>query len=105
MSIDDEIMLDAEDTRRETAYIREQLPIDDKDTLSNELMAWILDTIACYYYESGILESNDDEVDIDMTEVADYVCRHAESEKQITLDAQLIRLVAEADLDFQELAL
>jgi len=37
-----------------------------------------------------------------MDEVARYVCSLAEQEGQPPLDAQEVRLIAEADLDFQE---
>ncbi len=102
MSIDEEILQDEQDIRREINYLRQQLPIDMKDSYGDELLAWVLDTIASYYYESGVLESDADEVDIDMEEVAKYVCSMAEQEGKPRLDRQEVRLIAEADLDFQE---
>lgn len=102
MSIDDEIFLDEQETRREIKFIRSQLPLDMKDSYSDERLWWLLDAIASYYYESGVLESTADEVDIDMDEVSKYVCSLAEQELGEKLDAQEVRLIAEADLDFQE---
>ncbi|MBQ9356727.1 MAG: hypothetical protein IJT98_05510 [Prevotella sp.] len=103
MSIDEEILLDEQETQREMAYIRQVLPIDTKDTYSDDsLLSWVLDAIAAYYYESGVLESTADEVDVDMEEVARYVCALAEQEGKPSLDVQEVRLIAEADLDFQE---
>lgn len=102
MSIDEELLLDEQETKREIAFIREQLPGDMKDSYTDERLAWVLDAIAAYYYESGVLESTSDEVDIDMDEVAKYVCSLADQELGQKMDAQEIRLIAEADLDFQE---
>ena len=102
MSIDEELLLDEQETKREMAFIREQLPIDMKDSYTDERLAWVLDAIAAYYYESGVLESTSDEVDIDMDEVAKYVCSLADQELGQKLDPQEVRLIAEADLDFQE---
>ena len=102
MSIDEELLLDEQETKREMQFIREQLPEDIKQRFTDELMAWVLDAIAAYYYESGILESTSDEVDVDMEEVAKYVCSLADQERGQKLDAQEVRLIAEADLDFQE---
>jgi hypothetical protein len=103
MSIDDELLLDEQDTKREMKFIREQLPIEAKDHFaSDELLSWVLNAIAQYYFESGVLESQADEVDIDMEEVARYVCSLAEQESQPHLDLQEVRLIAEADLDYQE---
>ena len=102
MNIDEELLIDEQETQREITYIRQQLPIDMKDHYPNERLAWVLNAIAAYYYESGILESQADEIDIDMDEVARYVCSLGEQEGQPPLDAQEVRLIAEADLDFQE---
>lgn len=103
MSIDEELALDQQEMQREMQYIREQLPIDAKDHFaSDERLQWVIDAIASYYFESGILETAADEVDVDMEEVARFVCALAEQEQQPALDAQEVRLIAEADLDFQE---
>lgn len=103
MSIDDELKMDEQETRREMAFIRAQLPIDMKDHYTDDTrLSWVLDAVASYYYESGVLESEADEVDIDMDAVADYVCSLAAQEGLSPLDVQEVRLIAEADLDFQE---
>jgi hypothetical protein len=102
MSIDEELLLDDQETQREIAYIREQLPAPMDKGYADELLSWMLDAIATYYYESGILESTADEVDVDMDEVARFVCAKAEQELARQLDRDEVRLIAEADLDFQE---
>ena len=95
MNIDEEMLLDEQETRREMAFIREQMPAGMEDSYDDERLSWVLDAIAAYYYESGILESSSDEVDVDMDAVA-------EQEGQPRLDAQEVRIIAGADLDFQE---
>lgn len=103
MSIDEEMLLDDQETQRELAYVRNCLPIDMKDRYADDaLLEWVFEAIAAYYFESGVLEGDDDEVDVDMEEVARYVCALAEQEGMPHLDAQEVRLIAEADLDFQE---
>ena len=103
MSIEEEMLFDEQEMRREMKYIREQLPPDVMETYADdELLGWVLDAIATYYYESGILESTSDEVDVDMEEVARYVCALAVQEDRPPLQEQEVRLIAEADLDFQE---
>lgn len=101
-SIDEELLQDMEENRREIAFIREQLPTDLKELYSDTQLEWIIDTIATYFYESGILESNDDEVDVDIDEVSDYLCHQAGAEGMPKLQADEVRFVVEADLDFQE---
>ena len=43
MSIDEELLLDEQETKREMAFIREQLPGDMKDSYTDERLAWVLD--------------------------------------------------------------
>ena len=101
-SIDEEILLDQEENRREIQFIREQLPSDLKEQYSDEQLLWMLDAIAEYFFESGILETDDDEVDIDIDTIAEHLCRQAKTEGQPDLDASEVRFVVEADLDYQE---
>ena len=101
-SLDEEILWDQEENKREIVFIREQLPSDLKEQYTDEQLLWMLDTIAAYFFESGILESNDEEVDIDIDEVSDYLCKQAAVEGLPRLNADEVRFVVEADLDFQE---
>ncbi len=101
-SIDDELLLDERENRREIAFIRRQLPSELKDRWTDDDLLWMLDAIVDYYVESGVLDSNDDEVDIDLELAAQHVCRQAEAEGRKPLEAQDVFFVVEADLDFQE---
>ncbi|MCR5270606.1 MAG: hypothetical protein K6D91_06270 [Prevotella sp.] len=100
--MDEELLMDEEENRRELAFIREQVPADVKEKYSDAQILWMMDTIVDYYFSSGILESADEEVEIDLEKVADYVCEQAKKEKQGTLDPQEVFFVVQADLDFQE---
>ena len=79
-SIDEEIRLDEEENRRELAFIRSQLPPTIKKFYSDKDILYMMDLIVDYYYTSGILESDDEEIDIDMEAVAAYVCKRAKDE-------------------------
>jgi len=61
-----------------------------------------MDAIVDYYYSSGILEGDDEEVDIDMEKVADYVCKQAKKDNVGTFDPQDVFFIVQADLDYQE---
>ena len=103
MSIDDELLLDEQETQREMKFIREQLPIDSKDNYADdELLSWVIEVIAEYYFESGVLESQADEIDIDMQQVADAITAQAKKDGQGTFDPAEVVYVVEADMDFQE---
>ena len=102
-SFDEEIRLDEEENRRELAYIRTQLPSDIKKFYSDKDILYMMDLIVDYYYTSGILESDADEVDIDLEVVAEYVCNRAKEERFCSsFNPKEVFFIVQADLDFQE---
>jgi hypothetical protein len=102
-SLDEEIRLDEEENRRELAFIRTQLPLDVKKFYSDKDILYMMDLIVDYYYTSGILESKEDEVEIDLEEVAGYVCKRAKDEGFCSsFNPEEVFFIVQADLDFQE---
>jgi DNA-directed RNA polymerase specialized sigma54-like protein len=101
-SFEDELRIDDEENRREIAYIRERLPQEVKPHFSEDDLYYFLDAIIDYYYDSGILESTEEEVDIDLQEVANAVTQKALRDRQGTFDPEEVFYVVEADMDFQE---
>ena len=68
-SFEDELRMDEEENRREIAFIRERLPQELKTYFSEDDLYYLMDAIVDYYYDSGILESTADELDIDLRAV------------------------------------
>ena len=101
-SFDDELRMDEDENRRELTFIRERLPQEIKTHFSDDDLYYFMDAIVDYYYESGILESEDDEVDIDLQKVADAVTDQAKRDKKGNFDPEEVFYVVEADMDFQE---
>ena|SRR5574344_541010 len=101
-NFEDELRMDEEENRREIAFIRERLPQELKSTFSEDDLYYLMDAIVDYYYESGILESKDEEIDIDLQQVADAVCRQARKDKVGHFNPEEVCFVVEADMDFQE---
>jgi len=101
-SFEDELRLDEEENRREIEFIRERLPQEMKTHFSDDDLYYFLDAIVDYYYDSGILESTADEVDIDLQQVADAVTEQAHKDKLGTFDPAEVVYIVEADMDFQE---
>ena len=101
-SLEEELRLDEEENNRELAFIRERIPFDAKKHYSDETILYMMDLIVDYYYTSGILESDEEEVDIDLEAVADYVCKKAKEEGVNNLEPEYVLFVVQADLDFQE---
>ena len=102
-SLEEELRMDEEENQRELEFIRKFLPVDLKYHYSNSDILWIIDAIVDYYYTSGVLDAEGDEVDIDMEAVADYVCRRAKEEKvSQSFILEDVIIMVQADLDFQE---
>ena len=101
-SIEEELLMDEEENRREIAFIRERLPMELKEKYTDEQLLWMLDAIVDYYAESGILDTDDEEIEIDVDQVAEHLCEQAKAEGMDGMDTQEVRFVIEADLDFQE---
>ena len=101
-SFEDELRMDEEENRREVNFIREQLPMDVKEIFSDDNIYYFLDVIVDYYYESGILESTADEIEIDLQKVAEAVAEQARRDKVGKFSPDDIFSVVEADMDFQE---
>ncbi len=101
-SLEEELLMDDEENKREIVFIRKQLPADLKDKFSDEQLLFIIDAIGTYFYTSGVLESDSDEVDIDMEAVSNFVCNEAKEEGEGPFDPEEVFFVVEADLDFQE---
>ena len=102
-SLDEEIRLDEEENRRELDFIRTQLPSSVKKFYSDKDILYMMDLIVDYYYTSGILESNEDEVEINLETVAEYVCQRAKDEGFCSsFNPEEVFFIVQADLDFQE---
>ena len=101
-SFEDELRMDEEENRREVNFIRERLPMDVKEIFSDDNIYYFLDVIVDYYYESGILESTADEIEIDLQKVAEAVAEQARRDKVGKFSPDDIFYVVEADMDFQE---
>ena len=102
-SFDEEIRMDEEENLRELAFIRSQLPTDIKKYYSDKDILWMMDAIVEYYFTSGILESNEEEVEIDLEVIAEHVCKKAKDEGfSASFNPEDVFFIVQADLDFQE---
>lgn len=101
-SLDEELMLDAEEDAREAGFILSQLPADLQERYSKDDILSLMELIVEYYAESGLLDGNDDEVEIDLEQVAEAVCRKADTYGQGNYKADEVFFVVQADLDYQE---
>ncbi len=105
MTIDDELLLDAEEDARTIAYIRTHLPQELQDEWDDDLLYYFLDLIIEYYAESDILNATPDKdgfVEIDVERVAQHVAQKAKKEKMGDFSSEALLFVVQAELDSQE---
>jgi hypothetical protein len=101
-TLDEELRMDAEEDAREADFIQSQLPSDLKERFTKEEILRLMDLIVEYYYESGVLDLDDDEIEIDLEQVADAICKKAQKEGLGDYQADEVFFVVQADLDYQE---
>ena len=101
-TLDEELRMDAEEDAREADFILSQLPSDLKERFTKEEILRLMDLIVEYYYESGVLDLDDDEIEIDLEQVADAICKKAKKERLGDYQADEVFFVVQADLDYQE---
>lgn len=93
---EDSIFDDAEAVK----FIQEHLPIDAKDKFTDDEVFYISDVIFDYYESNGYLDE-EDEVDIDMEDLTEYVIKNSKRDG-FKFDPELVRWVIECEMDYEE---
>lgn len=96
----DEFTIEDLDDEKTIAYIRERLPQDLKEKFSDDEFYYFLDTIYDYYEKSGILDSNNEYVDIDIDEIARFIVKEAKKNNIGEYDAEEIFFIVEGELAY-----
>ena len=96
----DEFAMDDLDDEKTIQYIRERLPQELKEKFSDDEFYYFLDTIYDYYDKSGILDSNDEYIDIDIEKIAEFVAKEAKKNKIGESDPQELYFIIEGELAY-----
>ena len=96
----DEFAMDDLDDEKTIQYIRERLPQELKEKFSDDEFYYVLDTIYDYYDKSGILDSNDEYIDIDIEKIAEFVAKEAKKNKIGEYDPQELYFIIEGELAY-----
>ena len=96
----DEFAMDDLDDEKTIQYIRERLPQELKEKFSDDEFYYFLDTIYDYYDKSGILDSNDEYIDIDIEKIAEFVAKEAKKNKIGEYDQQELYFIIEGELAY-----
>ena len=96
----DEFAMEDLDDEKTIAYIKERLPQDLKEKFSDDEFYYFLDTIYDYYDKSGILDSGDEYVDIDLNAIAEFIAKEAKKNKIGDFDPEELFFVVEGELAY-----
>ena len=96
----DEFSMEDLDDEKTIAFIKERLPQDLKEKFSEDEFYYFLDTIYDYYDKSGILDSNSDEVDIDLDEIAKFIAKEAKKCNIGDFDPEELYFIVEGELAY-----
>ena len=103
MSIDDELLEDAQHDAEAVDYIRKHLPQELQERLDDDLLYYFLDLTVEYLAESNILDAEPDKdgyVDIDVEAIAQHLAKKAQKEGMgqfETDDLQVLVMVQTSD--------
>ena len=84
MSLEDELLQDAQEDARTVEYIKTHIPQELQSLFTEEQLYYFLDVIIEYYIESGILDTPADKdgyIEIDEEVIAEYVAKKAKKRR------------------------
>lgn len=101
-SFEEDLLLDAEDDRKTVEYIQNYLPQELKDKFMEDELYYFIDVIGEYYVDLLDKHSGDEDIDIDVEEVAKYVAKQAKKDKMGKFDPEDLRWVVDGELEYGE---
>ena len=104
-SLDEELLIDAEDDARAIEFIKNHIPQECQEKFTEEDLYYFLDVIVEYYAESGILEAEPDKdgfIDIDLEAMAAYMAKKAKKEGFGEFSTEDLLFVAQAESEYED---
>lgn len=104
-SFEDELLLEAEDDARAVEYIRQHLPQEMQEKISDDQLYYFLDLIVEYYAESGVLDATPDKegyIEIDEEAIASYLVEKSKKEGIGEFDVEDLLFVVQFEMDYRE---
>ena len=99
-TFEEDLILDAEDDRLTVEYIQSYLPQDLKDKFTEEELYYFIDVSGEYYVDLLEKHSGEEDIDIDVEEVAEFVARQAKKDKIGDFSPEDLRWVGDGELEY-----
>ena len=93
------------DDEEAVKFIQARLPQEVQGKYTDDDITLMTDIMVEYYERNGWLDADaDEEIDIDVEDVVDYVSKACKKDKECKFDTnpESIRWVVEAELDYEE---
>lgn len=103
-SIDNEILLGAEEDAKEVAFILNYMGSENRDTFGEDDIYYCLDVMLEYIDKLGEKADEDGFIDIDTEEVAKHIQKKAKKEGMGPYDLDALVLLVDAELEYNEQA-
>ena len=105
MTLDEELLQEAEDDRLTVEYIRNYLPQELKERFTDEEFYYFLDVLSEYYTNSGLLDATPDKdgyIDIDIDLVSEHLAKTARKDKMGSFTPDELRWIVEGEMEYAE---
>ena len=103
-TFEEDLIQDAEDDRLTVEYIQNYLPQELKEKFTEDELYYFIDVIGAYYVDLLEGHPEDEEIEIDVEEVAAYVAKQAKKDKMGDFDPEDLRWVVDGELEYAELS-
>ena len=95
------------DDAASVAFIRNYIPQEQKELLSDDDIVYFVDLIYDYYESRGYISDDDDlsdeePIEVDEDELVDYVVRNAKKDGVGKFDPDQIRFIVQGELEYCE---
>lgn len=91
------------DDDQAVAFIRPRLPQEIQEKYSDNEIIYIGDIVYDFYEQKGFFdESNNDEIDLDVDELVDFVKKSLKKDKDAQYDDEDVELLVRGELDYEE---
>ncbi len=100
MGMEDDFLLEDVDDEKTIEFIKNYLPQELKDKFTDDDLYYFLDTIADYYEETGILDSDNDDIEIDLDAIAKYVVKEAKKDEIGDFDPEDVFFVIQGEMEY-----
>lgn len=102
MNFEDELILDAELDAQEVAFIISKMDEEARSRVSEDEVFYFIDVLCSYYAESGLLDTDEEEIDLPVDAIVEYLQNTARRELQKDFSAEDLIQIIEADMEFAE---